>query len=125
MIPAGLMWAVQDGSKNREYVSGGPPQTCRQRPALAVTNGYQTGLPELGEPETATEKYFLSYCFYGAGGRIRTDDLLITNQLLCQLSYASGGQEPCRAGAGDDGFTILGERRGLLNGTVGGGCDQD
>ena len=26
---------------------------------------------------------------YGAGGRIRTDDLLITNQLLCQLSYAS------------------------------------
>ncbi len=26
--------------------------------------------------------------FYGASGRIRTDDLLITNQLLCQLSYA-------------------------------------
>ncbi len=25
----------------------------------------------------------------GAGGRIRTDDLLITNQLLSQLSYAS------------------------------------
>ncbi len=24
----------------------------------------------------------------GAGSRIRTDDLLITNQLLCQLSYA-------------------------------------
>ncbi len=26
---------------------------------------------------------------YGAGGRIRTRDLLITNQLLYQLSYAS------------------------------------
>ena len=25
---------------------------------------------------------------YGAGGRTRTDDLLITNQLLYQLSYA-------------------------------------
>ena len=25
---------------------------------------------------------------YGAGTRIRTADLLITNQLLCQLSYA-------------------------------------
>ena len=25
-----------------------------------------------------------------AGGRNRTDDLLITNQLLCRLSYASG-----------------------------------
>ena len=25
----------------------------------------------------------------GAGERIRTSDLLITNQLLCQLSYAS------------------------------------
>ena len=27
--------------------------------------------------------------FYGAGGRSRTDDLLITNQLLYQLSYTS------------------------------------
>jgi hypothetical protein len=26
--------------------------------------------------------------YYGAGSRIRTDDLLITNQLLYQLSYA-------------------------------------
>ncbi len=25
---------------------------------------------------------------YGAGDPIRTDDLLITSQLLCQLSYA-------------------------------------
>ena len=27
--------------------------------------------------------------FFGAGGRIRTPDLLITNQLLYQLSYTS------------------------------------
>jgi hypothetical protein len=31
----------------------------------------------------------------GAGSRIRTDDLLITNQLLYQLSYA-GEKEPRR-----------------------------
>ena len=28
-------------------------------------------------------------CFGGAGGRIRTPDLLITNQLLYRLSYTS------------------------------------
>jgi hypothetical protein len=28
----------------------------------------------------------------GAGSRIRTDDLLITNQLLYQLSYAGEGK---------------------------------
>ena len=28
----------------------------------------------------------------GAGSRIRTDDLLITNQLLYQLSYAGDGK---------------------------------
>ncbi|CRI64278.1 hypothetical protein THIOKS11840037 [Thiocapsa sp. KS1] len=33
-----------------------------------------------------TAEAFLSF---GAGGRIRTDGLLITNQLLYQLSYAS------------------------------------
>jgi hypothetical protein len=27
---------------------------------------------------------------YRAGNRVRTDDLLITNQLLYQLSYAGG-----------------------------------
>lgn len=31
----------------------------------------------------------LPYSINGAGGRIRTPDLLITNQLLYQLSYAS------------------------------------
>jgi hypothetical protein len=34
----------------------------------------------------------------GAGSRIRTDDLLITNQLLYQLSYA-GKKVPLRLGA--------------------------
>ena len=29
----------------------------------------------------------------GAGGRIRTPDLLITNQLLYQLSYTSSSQQ--------------------------------
>ena len=31
----------------------------------------------------------LPYSINGAGGRIRTPDLLITNQLLYQLSYTS------------------------------------
>jgi hypothetical protein len=30
----------------------------------------------------ATVRIALSVCFYGAGGRIRTDDLLITNRSL-------------------------------------------
>ena len=34
-------------------------------------------------------------CFYeGAGNRARTDDLLITNQLLYQLSYAGKTSRP-------------------------------
>ena len=43
-----------------------------------------------GNPPTKT--YSDSYCFRaiaGAGEGSRTPDLLITNQLLCQLSYAS------------------------------------
>ena len=34
-----------------------------------------------------TMAYDTSYCFYGAGERTRTSDLLITNQLLYRLSY--------------------------------------
>ena len=34
----------------------------------------------------------------GAGRRIRTDDLLITNQLLYQLSYAGTETRECSAG---------------------------
>ena len=33
-------------------------------------------------------RIFTVYLFAGAGNRIRTSDLLITNELLCQLSYA-------------------------------------
>ncbi len=33
--------------------------------------------------------YFITYWFYGAVERSRTSDLLITNQLLYQLSYNS------------------------------------
>ena len=41
---------------------------------------------------------FREIAFYeGAGSRIRTDDLLITNQLLYQLSYA-GKKVPVRLG---------------------------
>ena len=32
----------------------------------------------------------LSTCLNGAGTRIRTTDLFITNELLCQLSYTGG-----------------------------------
>ena len=34
-----------------------------------------------------------SYCLIGAGRRTRTPDLLITNQLLYQLSYTGGSTE--------------------------------
>ena len=33
-------------------------------------------------------RFFSALEKHGAGGRTRTDDLLITNQLLYQLSYA-------------------------------------
>src|SRR5215216_6547096 len=36
-----------------------------------------------------------------AGGRIRTDGLLITNQLLCQLSYSGAASKATRAKARD------------------------
>ena len=35
-----------------------------------------------------TKVYNLSPCFYGAADPIRTDDLLITSELLYQLSYS-------------------------------------
>jgi hypothetical protein len=33
------------------------------------------------------------FVFYGADGRNRTADLLITNQLLCRLSYVGSAYE--------------------------------
>ena len=35
---------------------------------------------------------------FGAGGRTRTDDLLITNQLLYKLSYAGRREGPPQGG---------------------------
>ena len=41
-------------------------------------------------PPLATREFsHIKLCFGGAGGRIRTPDLLITNQLLYLLSYTS------------------------------------
>ena len=53
-------------------------------------------------PRTAQDPFY-----YGAGRRIRTDDLLITNQLLYQLSYA--GKKIARPARTDSGS----ERRKL------------
>jgi len=39
-------------------------------------------------PSKSCHLSFKTFTVYGAGSRIRTDDLLITNQLLYQLSYA-------------------------------------
>ena len=59
-----------------------------------------------------------SPCFFGADERSRTSDLLITNQLLYQLSYISkrtqdykafglpGQSDSCRTGADDDVYAI-------------------
>ena len=40
-------------------------------------------------PPLATREFSHYSFLYGAGGRTRTPDLLITNQLLYQLSYTS------------------------------------
>ena len=44
-------------------------------------------------PPLATREFSHYSFLYGAGGRTRTPDLLITNQLLYQLSYTSRIQE--------------------------------
>ena len=49
----------------------------------------------------------------GAGGRIRTDDLLITNQLLYQLSYASIGEGFYRRHAPAELYILCQPRRWL------------
>ena len=51
----------------------------------------------------------LPYSINGAGGRIRTPDLLITNQLLYQLSYTS------TAASAFTTMVIITERGGIVN----------
>ena len=49
------------------------------------------GIPLISGQEVAKRTFGAigqSLIYEGAGSRIRTDDLLITNQLLYQLSYA-------------------------------------
>ena len=41
-------------------------------------------------PLATREIPHIKFCLYGAGRRTRTPDLLITNQLLYQLSYTGG-----------------------------------
>jgi hypothetical protein len=38
------------------------------------------------------ESFLYTIDFFGADGRNRTADLLITNQLLCRLSYVGSSQ---------------------------------
>ena len=49
-------------------------------------------MPRDVERRNPSNNFYRALCFYSsikqAGSRIRTDDLLITNQLLYQLSYA-------------------------------------
>ena len=54
-------------------------------PSKSVT----TDLQSAPFGRSGTPPYSVMSCGGGAGGRIRTPDLLITNQLLYQLSYTS------------------------------------
>jgi hypothetical protein len=50
------------------------------------------GFPPTGDKlrlRTSLKKDVLPDVFFGACGRIRTGDLLITSELLCQLSHTS------------------------------------
>ncbi len=57
-------------------------------------------------------------CFFGAGGRTRTDDLLITNQLLYQLSYAGRQERVCRSRPQQNFQSSTSAEAGDLVGTV-------
>ena len=58
------------------------PQDCNH---IAITAAKTTFLRKIKKPGNKVSRRF----FIGAGNRNRTHNLLITNQLLCQLSYAS------------------------------------
>ena len=58
------------------------PQDCNH---IAITAAKTTFRRKIKKPGNKVSRRF----FIGAGNRNRTHNLLITNQLLCQLSYAS------------------------------------
>ena len=54
----------------------------------------------------------------GAGNRVRTDDLLITNQLLYQLSYAGNDARSVAQRAGPDKHPYERERTSTVSGSA-------
>ncbi len=56
---------------------------------LVGRDGFEPSKSLTADLQSAPFGHSGTYPFYGAGGRTRTPDLLITNQLLYQLSYTS------------------------------------
>ena len=74
------LWIREDGNLLRDYrLSGGGGW-------IRTTEANATDLQSAPFGHSGTPPYEITR---GAGGRIRTPDLLITNQLLYQLSYTS------------------------------------
>ena len=63
----------RDACKELELVAGFPP-----RGGINFDSG-----------QAPKKQHPFGCCFFGACGRIRTGDLLITSELLCQLSHTS------------------------------------
>jgi hypothetical protein len=72
--------------------------SLRSRSNSAFLPNLSNPLPRSARAGSCASKYYFAYPnfiaknYFGAGDGIRTRDLLITNQLLCQLSYASNGK---------------------------------
>ena len=56
---------------------------------------YAADLQSVPFGHSGTPPYSILYRLLGAGRRTRTPDLLITNQLLYQLSYTGGSNRTC------------------------------
>ena len=75
-------------SKRRETLFGGVK--CRPAERGAVGKEKHGRVERAPTRETKKERHASSVSFFfGAGNQTRTDDLLITNQLLYRLSYSS------------------------------------
>src|SRR5688572_10316545 len=98
------LWSISFSTRNETSLRGGVISTDRLRfrfiwperipaahiwPGCTLHHGDRNG-------DLAARRYLISPWFCGAGGPTRTGDLLITNQLLYQLSYTS----VCCAGRG-------------------------